>query len=152
MVDRNGDELVLFLPMASPAPLAEYPDVPIVFACIVARYQGRVLYVYNSHRLEWELPSGMIEAGETPLEAALRELKEESGQVAEELRFAGMCLLRLHRQQIWELGAIYTCELDALLPFEANTETANLIFWDGKTTIEGYMNPLGLKLAQLAFG
>jgi 8-oxo-dGTP pyrophosphatase MutT (NUDIX family) len=33
----------------------------------------------RSHRAQWALPGGRCDAGETPLEAALRELKEELG-------------------------------------------------------------------------
>ena len=33
----------------------------------------------SSHRAQWALPGGRCDAGETPVEAALRELKEELG-------------------------------------------------------------------------
>lgn len=39
----------------------------------------RFLMVYNPRRKGWEMPGGSIEYGESPIEAAVREFKEESG-------------------------------------------------------------------------
>ena len=39
----------------------------------------RFLMVFNVKRNGWEMPGGTIEAGETPVEAAIREFREESG-------------------------------------------------------------------------
>ena len=42
---------------------------------------------YITGRLEWELPAGGVEAGETPAEAARRECMEETGCSVRDLRF-----------------------------------------------------------------
>ncbi len=39
---------------------------------------------------EWSLPKGKLDAGESYLEAALREVEEETGVVAKPVRFAGV--------------------------------------------------------------
>jgi ADP-ribose pyrophosphatase len=49
--------------------------------------RGRVLGVWQHRpaigRRTWELPAGLIDAGETPVEAAARELAEEAGLAAD---------------------------------------------------------------------
>ena len=46
---------------------------------IVAVYKGKWIFCKHKGRVTWENPGGHIDAGETPLEAAKRELYEESG-------------------------------------------------------------------------
>lgn len=49
------------------------------FSVIAARYRGRWIFCRHKKRSTWEIPGGHIEAGETPYEAAKRELTEETG-------------------------------------------------------------------------
>ncbi len=52
-------------------------------AGVCCEYEGRILllrrHAEKIEGLTWGLPAGKLEAGEKPLEAALRELKEEAG-------------------------------------------------------------------------
>lgn len=52
---------------------------------------GRLLMVRNSYRRRLSLPAGGLARGEAPIDAALRELREEVGIVCEasELRYVG---------------------------------------------------------------
>ena len=65
---------------------------PQLQGAYVAVWHGeRLLVIKNSYRRNLSLPAGGIERGETPLDAALRELHEEVGLRCEasELRYVG---------------------------------------------------------------
>lgn len=51
------------------------------YAVIMARYEGRWIFVQHRERTTWEIPGGRLEAEESVFECAARELMEESGAV-----------------------------------------------------------------------
>lgn len=62
------------------------------FVVILSEYQGNLLLSRHKERSDWETQGGHIERGETPLEAARRELYEESGAVSYDI--APLCAYR----------------------------------------------------------
>ena len=66
----------------SPQPPQEKPQ-PVVCAGAVVRDQsGRLLLVQRGHPPSaglWSVPGGRVEPGETPAQAAVREVREETG-------------------------------------------------------------------------
>ena len=65
-------------------PLDTFPAYKYVV--ILSRKDGQWLFSRHKDRTTWETQGGHIEAGETPLEAARRELWEESGAVEYTIR------------------------------------------------------------------
>lgn len=66
-----------------------YNDVDeelVKFVVIVCRYQGKWLWVKHRERDTYENPGGHREEGETAQQAAVRELQEETGALAFDIR------------------------------------------------------------------
>lgn len=51
------------------------------YVVILSEYNGKIVLSRHKQRTTWETQGGHIEQGETPLDAAKRELYEESGAV-----------------------------------------------------------------------
>jgi 8-oxo-dGTP pyrophosphatase MutT (NUDIX family) len=73
------------LPASEPAPALKRAAVAIVLVAADAAESGTALLLtlraagLRAHRGQWALPGGRCDEGETPVEAALRELHEELG-------------------------------------------------------------------------
>lgn len=91
------------------------PDSKLTYSVISARFENSWIFVRHHKRTTWEIAGGHIEAGETALEAAGRELMEETGA----LRFDLECIAtysvtidgetgwgRLYIAQVYELGQV----------------------------------------------
>ena len=65
-------------------PLDTFPV--FTFVVVFSRMDGKWLFSRHQARQTWETQGGHIEPGETPLEAAKRELYEESGAKAFTIR------------------------------------------------------------------
>lgn len=104
------------------APIAFFPsEMPerIQFAVIACLKDGEWLHVRHSERDTWELPGGHVDPGETPLEAARRELYEESG--ATDFDIWPVCPYSVARGNIATHGMLYFAHVrrfDALPGFE----------------------------------
>ncbi|MEU7752824.1 NUDIX hydrolase [Micromonospora sp. NPDC049101] len=131
MIDAAGNELLEFRTGAEGSLELLEADIPLTLALVVARYNGKTLLVLNRSRKEWELPGGMVEPGETPREAAVREFVEETGQTVPVISFVGAAKFRLMPDRRLEYSAVYVCGLVGRIPFVPNDEIADVRWWDG---------------------
>lgn len=66
-------------PVRQRAVRAASPSYTLGAQARVEREDGRVLLVKASYRWRWGMPGGLMDAGEGPAEAVIREVKEETG-------------------------------------------------------------------------
>jgi len=59
----------------------EVDDSLLQFAVIICKTNGKWIFCKHKERDTWEIPGGHREAGESMIEAAKRELREETGAV-----------------------------------------------------------------------
>ena len=145
VVNRQGYELLEYSAVDEQQLMATEPSVSSAF--VLAHSRTGVLLVFNRWRSCWELPGGLLEADEAPRDCALRELREESSQVPDDLNLHGLMRIRYRPEDRIFYSALYTCRIDELRPFEANAETDQLTVWDLTSDI-GYIEEISRILAE----
>ena len=113
-----------------------YEEAPVgarqKYAVIIAKHEGKLLWCRHKDRDTWEVPGGHIEPGETAIEAAARELQEETG--ATDFTIAPVCWYRLHFND-GGLGSIsLLCAAEVHAMGELHSEIAEIRTFEGVPT------------------
>lgn len=146
-VDDAGDALVAFHRVAEET---RFDDAPLPLALVALWHGDRMLLVLNRFRRCWELPGGMIDPGEEPRHAAVRELREETGMRVEDLSFVGYARFVLGAERRQEYAALYTAEATPHDGFVPNAEIGAICWWDGTRPLSGPVQALDVVLGRLA--
>lgn len=99
----------------------------LIFVVIVAKYNGELVMVRHKDRHTYEIPGGHIEAGESPDEAAKRELFEETGALDFNLEAIGDYSVngrcgRLYIADIHKLGPLPDSEMAEVMMYKEGIE------------------------------
>lgn len=105
--------------------LQTYKYVVVLSTCC-----GKLMLSRHKARTTWETQGGHVEAGETPLEAARRELYEESGALRYEIR--ALCDYWAGDEKTGEgaTGMVFHAEIQELGPIP-ESEMAEVRLFDG---------------------
>lgn len=101
----------------------EYEDQQLKYAVVAARYHGKWIFCRHKERFTWEIPGGHIEPGETPFEAARRELYEETGALDADIHIVGA-------YELYDRGLLCFAEVEQLGPIPAGSEIAQIQLFD----------------------
>ena len=100
----------------------------LTFVVICAKYGNQWVFVRHRERATFEIPGGHIEAGESALQAAKRELYEETGATAFELR--EVCDYGVERDGVMTHGKLFFAEITELGELPPDYEMAERILSD----------------------
>ena len=100
-------------------PLNTIPEKKLKYAVICAKFQRK--WIFCKHKLgeTWELPGGHIEPGETALQAAHRELYEETGAVEAEITPVGI-------YKLFDYGLLCYADVKTISQIPADSEIGQI--------------------------
>ena len=87
-------------------------DDKLKFAVIMAKHEGKWIFVRHKERLTWEIPGGHREKGEDIYLTASRELMEETG--AKEFRIIPVCVYSVTRDETKSFGQLFYSDVESL--------------------------------------
>jgi len=104
------------------------PGVKFTYSVIPARYEDKWIFVRHQKRTTYEIAGGHIEEGESSLEAAVRELMEETGAVQFNLECIATYSVLKDGETGW--GRLYLADVQELGPIPDISEIAEIILLD----------------------
>jgi 8-oxo-dGTP diphosphatase len=145
-INRNGDVFTDFINIPENEIKQDKLDYPLTHSLVVAKSKDGYLLIFNSWKNHWELTGGIIENGETMRECVIREMLEETNQIANKIEFKGLMKFNLKNGKT-EYGGLYSAYIEIERPFVENDEAKKIIFWDSIKDI-GYIDEIDKKLLE----
>ncbi len=104
------------------------PGVKLTYSVIPARFNDKWIFVRHQKRTSFEIAGGHIEEGESSLEAAVRELMEETGAIQFNLECIATYSVRKEDEEGW--GRLYLADVQELGPIPDISEIAEIVLLD----------------------
>jgi 8-oxo-dGTP diphosphatase len=104
------------------------PDSKLTYSVISAEFGDNWIFVRHQKRSTWEIAGGHIENGETSLEAAGRELTEETGALNFNLDCVATYSVTIDGETGW--GRLYFAKVSEMGPIPDISEIAEIILSD----------------------
>ena len=106
------------------------------YANIISFHNGKWIFSKHKKRTTWESPGGHIEKGETPLDAAKRELFEESGAVDFDIEPLCDCWIGgiLDGVDITGNGQVFLANVRVLTDIPRDSEMEKICLFDSPPT------------------
>jgi 8-oxo-dGTP diphosphatase len=104
--------------------------------------------MFDGRRRQWELPGGMREPGETARQAAVRELREETGIDVTGLAFVLVAEVDLTKPRRRELLAVFQVRLRTVPRLIVNDEALDFRWWPPSEAVAENMSPLDAEIAR----
>lgn len=104
------------------------PGGKLTYSVIAARYSCRWIFVRHQDRTTWEIPGGHIKDGESPYEAAARELEEETG--AKKFDLECVATYSVEKEGSFGYGRIFFAEVHSLGKIPDLSEISEVTFSD----------------------
>ncbi|WP_461204917.1 NUDIX hydrolase [Clostridium sp. DL1XJH146] len=87
-------------------------DSKLLFAVIMAKYQGKWVFARHKERSTWEIPGGHREENEDINVTASRELVEETG--AKDFKITPVCIYSVETEEEESFGGLFYAEVQSL--------------------------------------
>ena len=146
--DRVGNTLTGFRVVTN-AELERLDDrVAVPASVVVVEHAGGVLMVFDGWRQQWELPGEAREPGETSRQAAVRELREETGIDGVDADGVAVAEFDLTDPDRHELLAVYRVRLRLAPRLLVNDEVLDFLWWPPSGPDGEDMSPLDAEIAR----
>ncbi len=96
-------------------PAVDYPTVKVDVRAFVLNQEGQILMAKESVDGKWALPGGWADVGDTPSEAVIKEILEETGLTAEVQRLLAVYDKKCHAhppQPFYVYKMVFLCKVD----------------------------------------